>query len=307
MGSTRRLSRALIVALSLGAAFGQRQTTDPDCHCPNQKAAAAHAEGVAAHRKRRLDEASDAYRRALTLAPSRDPRPAEHDLILRFAPRLFLNPREPFPLKDFAAVLHPDRPWITYHLFWDDDIDFPDDNDPCDHELVWVELDAARQRVTRVFTYFHGRILEAPPADVEDANRNGGRPAISVQWGKHGSMPRSWQKLWIESDRGDIEFRSNAARMTLAEYNRHTWQKLSTTGREAQDSPLARGWPQKFTGDLAQFTNFTRALDPRPMLRSKSYMQVSYFNNAVINRRFLVYNFSAKTEWPNAICETGRR
>ena len=32
-------------------------------------------------------------------------------------------------------------------------------------------------------------------------------------------------------------------------------------------------------------------------------MMVSYFNNAVINRHFLRYNFAAKTEWPPELCD----
>ena len=65
-----------------------------------------------------------------------------------FAPRLVLVRGEFFPLKDIAAILHPEKPIIAYHLFWEDDLGFPSDNDPCDHEVVWIEYDPASLRVT---------------------------------------------------------------------------------------------------------------------------------------------------------------
>lgn len=292
----------LLLAWFLVAASAQRQSTTPDCACLNRDAVTAHEQGIAAHRLRRLDEASAAYDRALSLEPSRNPSSSESALILRHAPRVFIHAREPFELRDAAAILHPQRPWIAYHLFWEDDIDFPDDNDPCDHELLWVELDAARLHVVNYYTYFHGRILQATSADVEQANREGGRPRVVVQWGKHGTMPWRWRSLPIQQDAGDIEFDPKVKITTLEDYNHQTWSKLSTVGRQKQDSPLARGWPRKFTGDWSDFTRFDREVDPRPLLRAHRYWRVSVFNNAVINREFLRYNFSAKTEWPAAMC-----
>ena len=77
-----------------------------------------------------VDEASREYARALSLDPPRTPSAGELETIRRFAPRVYTTPAESFPLKDAAAVLHPSERLIAYHLFWEDDIDFPDDNDP---------------------------------------------------------------------------------------------------------------------------------------------------------------------------------
>src|SRR5262245_40650935 len=93
-------------------------------------AEAHHVRGVDFHNQRRLDEASREYARALSLDPPRAPSAAELSTIRRFAPRLLTTAAEFFPLKDAAAVLHPTERLIAYHLFWEDDIDFPDDNDP---------------------------------------------------------------------------------------------------------------------------------------------------------------------------------
>ena len=71
----------------------------------------------------------------------------------------------------------------------------------------------------------------------------------------------------------------------------------------AQGSPLAKSWPLRFEGSWEEFTNFSRAVDLEPRLRKGGMAMVSYFNNAVINRHFLRYNFAAKTEWPPELCD----
>ena len=91
-------------------------------------------------------------------------------------------------------ILHPERRLIAYHLFWDDDIDFPDDNNPSDHEVVWIAYDAAGALV-RVVTLFHGRLVDGSSTAVEEARRRGQRPRIDVQWGKHGPMHEGWRQL----------------------------------------------------------------------------------------------------------------
>jgi hypothetical protein len=100
------------------------------------------------------------------------------------APTLYLQPDETFRLERIVAVVHPNRRLIGYHLLWRDDahgawLPF---TIPTDQEVVWVGIDEAGEP-TELWTYWHGDILHA-------AWRHRGRPAIDVQWGKHGSMPR---------------------------------------------------------------------------------------------------------------------
>src|SRR5918996_4415636 len=123
---------AFTLAVVLGGGPGQVQHRPAD-------ADELHEVGIAHHLERSLNEAAEAYDRALALEPPRDPNAIEWQRITAFAPRVFAQRDEPFALTDVAAILHPQTGIIAYHLFWEDDIDFPDDNDPCDHEVVWVQ------------------------------------------------------------------------------------------------------------------------------------------------------------------------
>lgn len=233
-------------------------------------------QALAAHRVRHLGEASRHYDRLLALDPPPATTAAHRALALRHVPRLHLVAGEFFPLKDIVAVLHPERPVIGYHLFWEDDLGFPADNEPCDHEIVWVEYDPATGRVVRVQAYFHGRLVEAAEA-AADANAHGGRPWIGVEWGFHGSVPR-----------GGLE----AAAPTL----RPHWERVQR-GMETPH-PLARGWPQRFDGGYEAYVAFSVPYDPAPQLEKSDLIVVSRWANAVLNRRGLRYNFSPKAEWP---------
>lgn len=265
------------------------------------RAAAHHDRAVAFHLRRALDDASAEYAAVLEHDQPRDPTPAERRIVERLAPRVFVTRREPFALRDVAAIVHPDRPLIAYHLFWDDDIDFPDDNDPCDHEIVWVRY-RDDGSFDRVWTYFHGRILDGGAAAGADAAAHTMRPAVFVQWGKHGSMPVGWRAHRIETDLADIEagIAAAATPMTVEEYNWATYRKLSASGARMAQHPLARraGWPRRFSGTWADFSSFDRTADVLGPLRSRRMVLVSRWNSATINQRFLRYNFKPKSEWP---------
>ena len=288
----------LAAAIAAGLGAGAQSPARP----PSGTAAEAHARGVEFHNARRLDEASHEYAHALSLDPPRSPSAGELAIIKRFAPRLYTTAAEFFPLRDFAAVLHPSERLIAYHLFWEDDIDFPEDNDPCDHELVWVQFSRDGLTLERFWTYFHGRILDGGEPALRDARDHAMRPRVNVQWGKHGSLPDGWESLPIVADEGDIErkYLSRGSPIALLDYNRATWQKLQTEGRRLKDHPLSRrlGWPDRFEGDWNQFVAFSRLVDPLPWLDRHRMTSVSRWNSAVIDQQFLAYNFRAKTEWP---------
>ena len=273
-----------------------------------QSAAEAHQRAVAFHDARRLDEASREYAATLTLDPPRPPSASELSTIRRFVPRVYTTASEFFPLRDFAAVLHPTERVIAYHLFWEDDIDFPEDNDPCDHELVWVQFSTDGQALERFWTYFHGRILNAGEPALGDAREHQMRPRVNVQWGKHGSLPYGWEALPIVANEGDIErkYLTLQTPISLLDYNRATWRKLHTEGRRLKDNALARRlqWPERFEPDWNDFVAFTRLIDPLPFLERHQMVSVSRWNNAVIDQQFLTYNFRAKTEWPDVAMAT---
>jgi hypothetical protein len=109
----------------------------------------------------------------------------------RLAPTLYLQRDEPFPLVRVAAVVHPTKPLIAYHLLWKHDINgqWLPWAKPSDEEEVWVGYDPVTLEATDIWTYWHQTILHTDW-------RGRGQPAIDVQWGKHGSLPRGV----IESD-----------------------------------------------------------------------------------------------------------
>jgi len=102
------------------------------------------------------------------------------------APILYLQRDEPFGLERVVAVVHPTQRIIAYHLLWRDDahgawVLF---EAPTDQEIVWVGYDSTTYAPTEVWTYWHRTILHTDW-------RGKGQVAIDVQWGKHGSLPRS--------------------------------------------------------------------------------------------------------------------
>ncbi len=291
-GSDPRRFLAILVAALAGMG----------AEAPSETAARHHQQGVDHHLRRALDEASREYTRALALDPPRDPTADERQVVQRFAPRLHTTTSEPFPLKDAAAILHPSARLIAYHLFWEDDIDFPEDNDPCDHEVVWVQYAADRQALERVWTYFHGHILSGGDAALADARAHAMRPRVNVQWGKHGSMPVGWEQLSITIEPGDAERPGGSARqpVTLVQYNEDTFRRLSTVGRRLPEHPLGRrlGWPDRFAGSGPDFVDYSRIVDLPALLTRARMVKVSHWNSATINQHFLTYNFRPKTEWP---------
>ena len=257
-----------------------------------QSEAAAHNQrGYDFHSRRCLDDASREYAETLKLDPPRELTAQEWTLVQRFSPRAFTTPTEFFGLKDFAAILHPTERLIAYHFFWGDDIDFPEDNDPCDHEVVWVQFSTDRKNIEQVWTYFHGNILAGGEEELADARLHQMHPRINVQWGKHGSLLMGWEQMTVKS--GDGQTRS------LKQYNEDTFHSL-TKNRRLADHPIGvrLGWPKRFNGTWNDFTNFSRLLETRQWLTKSRLARVSRWNNATINQYFLPYNFRPKTEWP---------
>ncbi len=300
------MSPLILRNVLLRAACGLLLLLSAGFHWPGQAqddtAAAHHQRGVAHHNRRCLDEASREYARALELDPPRDLSPDDWALVRRFAPRIYTTPAEFFPLKDFAVILHPSARLIAYHFFWADDIDFPEDNDPCDHELIWVQYAPDRKSLEKVWTYFHGRILAGGEAALADARAHALRPRINAQWGKHGSLLVGWEELKITADAGDAEkqYYPVGEPITLKRYNEGTFRKLAEEGRRLAHHPLGlrQGWPQKFTGRWEDFVNFSRLIDPLKLLDRARMAKVTRWNSATINQHFLTYNFRPKTEWP---------
>ena len=252
------------------------------------------------HLQRRLDEAALHYAALLKRERVQAPDPPRREAILRHAPRVFQVPSDPFGLRDAIAIHHPDEPLIAYHFFWEDDIDFPGDNDPCDHELAWVRYDPGSGQLKDFYTYFHGRILSSAAA-VRDAAEHSNRPRINVQWGKHGSLPAGWEDLNLQASSRDIErdYLDLRRPQTLREYNFATYQKLHKDGRQFSDHPRSAAWPVRFEGSWQDFVRFEKEIEIVSQLAKGEKHAVSRWNNATLQQNFLAYNFRPKTEWPD--------
>ncbi|KRE34122.1 hypothetical protein [Paenibacillus sp. Soil724D2] len=232
-----------------------------------------------------LRRAGEQYKRTLELAPPEPLEEREIRFIRKFCPMLLTTPLECFPLKDVAAVHHPTLPLIGYHLFWEDDYDFPDDYEPCDHEEIWVEYDPHTEAVTNVLTFFHSSVIESQAA-VQEAHENDGRPIVRIEWGKHGSLLKGWENLVIPMKE-----------VTAMEWLQETFEQVKAGGR-VPDHPLKRHWPKGFEGGFEDFTNFSVPVDPLQFLNQKPLLFKSLWVNAIIYTEGLLYNFHPKMEWP---------
>ena len=192
------------------------------------------------------------------------------------APTLYLQPEETFPLSRVVAVIHPTRPLISYHLLWRDDVHgaWIPFTVPTDEEVVWVGYDPVTRSPTDIWTYWHGVILHTDW-------RGKGPPAIDVQWGKHGSLPRGTALGDLPKDKSMNLFYA----FTLLGAP-DIW--LSNTMRKG---------PWCFCGGYSRYRKFTRPLpiadrldavvrevEPRPAL------------HAVFGRKY-----SRKINWPEQI------
>ena len=191
------------------------------------------------------------------------------------APTLLVQRDEAFPLERVVAVVHPTRPIVAYVLAWKWDVNgqWLPWTKSSDEEEVWVGYDSLTFAVTDVWTYWHGTVLHADW-------RGKGQPAVNVQWGKHGSLPRGV----VESD---LPHPRTLNMMYAVEFALlpDIWM-----------GKLIHGGPWGFFHGYARYRDFSRVMtlsdrldavvcasDARPALR------------AILGGRF-----SNKLEWPDA-------
>lgn len=227
------------------------------------------------HNVGRLNAAALLYAEVNRLDPPYPPDDRQRQAVEDLCPRLLTTRPEWFGLSDCAAIHHPVDPVIGFHFFWEDDWDYPDDDEPCDHEVVWVRYRPPALVPVEVMTYFHGSILtgsmSATPA----------RPAVCVQWGKHGSLPAGWEH-------------ADEVRAAL----RRDFEASQRGGR-VPDHPRKRAWPRQFPGGWPEYTRFDREVDPLPLIRTRKWYASARWANAALHDLFVPYNFHAKREWPD--------
>ena len=240
--------------------------------------------GESFHGRRRLAEAGRFYAQVLEYEPPARPDAAQRDAMRRHAPVLLTTDAEFFPLVDVVALHHPALPLIAYHLFWEDDYNFPDDYEPCDHEEVWVAYEPGTGRARDVRTFFHSHILSSAAA-VEEANGFDGRPRIRSEWGLHGSLPTGWESLTLPDG------------TAVSDYLERNYRDVRTGGR-ASAHPLKRRWPKRFEGELSDYTAFPRQILTEDLLLRKDALWKCSFSNPTLQQYCIPYNFSVKFDWP---------
>ena len=252
--------------------------------------------GYAFHLERRLKEASKQYGNVLRLDPPQSVTSEEFELAMQLAPRVYVNTKEFFALEDVVVILHPDQPIIEYSFFWDDDIDYPQDNDPTDHEKVWIEYDPENGNIVNVYTYFHRAVLSGIKA-VKDAREHNNRALINVQWGGHGSLPFGWEN--IPRNQIVVKYAHIDKPDTIRDM-RNRYQK-HVESIKYPNHPLSKDWPKKFRGNWQDYIMFTQYIDLPEMIAKKKMVMKSRWSNAVIDKYFLDYQFYPKLEWPSDV------
>lgn len=241
--------------------------------------------GEAYHFRKNLYEAGKYYKKVLEMDHPQELSKSEIEKVLQYAPILHTTPSEYFKLMDVIAIHHPEKPLIAYHLFWEDDYNFPDDYDPCDHEQVWVSYSAESGQVNGVWSFYHTHLLSTQEA-IEEANTNQGHPIIRVEWGIHGSLVNNWESL-----------RLTEADLTLTEFLKHTFANAVKGGRMTEH-PIKKRWPKGFEGNFEDYLDFSHEIRTEELLKSKKMVLKSRWSNAVIQNYFLAYNFAPKYDWP---------
>lgn len=232
-----------------------------------------------------LRMANEKYEKVMQLAEPLPLTDNEITYMYQFCPVLLTNEAEPFALKDIVAIHHPEKSLIGYHLFWEDDYDFPDDQEPSDHEEVWIAYDATIGDVTNVYAWFHSRIIQSQAAATE-ANDNAGRARIRVEWGKHGSLLKDWQTM-CDPYTG----------VPIKDWLKETYKQMQQGGR-VNNHPLKRFWPKQFSGSFTDYITFAKKVDPLPQLKKKPLLFKTKWVNAVLFTHGIPYNFHPKMEWP---------
>lgn len=249
--------------------------------------------GYTFHLERRLNEASEQYIKVLNLDPPQLVTPKEFELVIKLAPKLYVNSKEFFDLEDVVVILHPEEPLIEYSFFWDDDIDCPGDNDPTDHEKIWIQYDPETGNVVKVYTYFHRAILSTEEA-VENARIHDNRALINIQWGGHGSLPINWEKIQMEHF--TIKYKCISETDTIKNMNVRYDAHLA--GIQNPDHPFAKQWPKKFEGTWEEYITFNKYINLPKLIKEKRMVIKSRWTNAVIDQYFLDYQSFPKKEWP---------
>lgn len=204
---------------------------------------------------------------------------APFDLALRFAPRLYINPTEPYQIRDLIVFIHPQRPLIAYHLLWEDDSIGAILGRESDHEIAWIEYDPISLKLVDVWVLWHRGILHTHQSAIEAKSHNQ-RPQLFVQWGQHGMLPVGWDKLPTARPKAELRIHFIISKsIQVGQY----------TGSKNIDS-------LKFQGDYSDYLTFSELVDSRQYIHLKKVI-VGADSNAIIPL-MVSYTVTQKQPWP---------
>ena len=198
---------------------------------------------------------------------------------LRFAPELYLQRSEPFELVAVVPVLHPSKPLVAYHMFFDDDALLAGRGKELDHEVMWVEYDPVTLKVADVLTLWHRTVLRTELCAL-DARLREQRPRICVQWGQHGMLPWGWERL--TSARPKLEL---LLHYELASY-------LNRIPRVSNRKPTVA-----FDGSYHDYVTFDREVDVSSFIATGDVVVAEYCDEDLESR--LDRSFLHKKQWPD--------
>ena len=189
------------------------------------------------------------------------------------APVLHVQRDEAFPLERVVAVVHPRCPVVAYILDWKWDVNgqWLPWTKSSDEEEVWVGYDRLTRAPTELWTYWHGVLLHTKWHDH-------GVPAVSVQWGKHGTLPYGV----IESDLPRFK--------TLNAFYAVEFALLP----DIWIGKLIHGGPWGFFHGYSRYRDFSRVLPLADMLSAV----IAADDPEPALRVLLGSRYSRKTEWP---------
>lgn len=198
----------------------------------------------------------------------------------RFAPVLCLHASEPYDIVSVFAVLHPYRPFIAYHVFFEHDAVLFGGGD-ADHEIVWVQYDPVSLKAVDVSSLWHRTVIRTQQC-LMDARASGQRPTFSVQWGQHGMLPLGWESLVSVRPRLEV----------LAHYSIvHDLNRVPGIG--SRRSAVA------FDGTYEDYVRFDRRVDSRGFIPKTNVLVAEFPAEAIRELVAGSFDFKVKKEWPD--------
>ncbi len=199
-------------------------------------------------------------------------------LAVRFAPKLYLHPDEPYEVIAIIPVFHPAKPIIAYHLFFEKDAVLLGSEENADHEIIWVEYDPVSLKIADVITLWHRAILRTDSC-LMNAKASAQRPRVDVQWGQHGILPYHWKTLMAARPRLELIVYYNLV------HHIHMLPKLGTSGSAVV-----------FEGTYDDYLTFTVLVDAADYFCAEDVLVAEYPDTEL--RSKLGKTFRRKKEWP---------